>query len=628
MRKHLIILICLWLIGLQIPITFSATDKIHHNDQAEHFFNEGIILYRNGQFHDARDRFLAALELPKHQRITITLLMAARSQLRLGAFNEAIQLADRLLNEFPRSKYVDDARFVRASAYYNMGNTGEALRNLLIIINTGESKPLINRCEELAIQIIDVNILKQKLPEMLAEFSHGPANGLLTVKLAYHEIVTSQARKAKERLNLFLQGSPDRKYGRAANDLLAMADSYVPSALNVGVILPFSGYFANEGRDLLYGMQFALTKFESIAPIKIKIVARDSEGRTLNAVKNAQGLIDLENLITIVGELESNNTIGITAVTEAGDVPLLIPTVTENGITLLGDRTFQLNNDLHTRGSMLAKYAIERLGLKSFATLAPADDYGKGLTDAFVETVDKLGGQVVAEMWYYEGTENIVRQLQSIREAGLRYEARHKLERMGIPVTRARIDSSLISMRAEYHLTFRRQNETDRTTLLSDTEVPIRSIDGIFLPVYREDIPFVVPQFMQQNIRAQMLGGDYWFEDVELLRQMRVQVNNIIFVSGRFWQDYDPEIRNFTNQFRKMFGTTPGIFAFYGYDTMQLIIQAIENGVRTREAFVKYLEALDDFEGLRGQVSFYGSNRVNSRVHILQFKDGLVNKLE
>lgn len=621
-------MICVGLIALQAATLSATLDKINHDDQVEHFFSEGVILYRNGQYQDARDRFLAAVERPIHQRYTIALLMAAKSQLMLGAFNEAIALANRLLSEFPRSKYVDDARFVRASAYYNLGNTIEALKNLLTIINTSETRPLVNKCEELAIQIIDVDILKQKLPDLLLEFSQGPANGLLTVKIAYHEIVTSQAGKAKERLNTFLQGNPDRKYARAANDLMAMADNYVPSTLNVGVVLPFSGYFANEGRDLLYGMQFALKKFEALAPIKIKIVPRDSEGRTLNAVKSAQGLIDLENLITLVGELESNNTIGITAVTESGDVPLLIPTVTENGITLLGNRTFQLNNDLRTRGSKLAQYAIDRLGLKSFATLAPADDYGKGLTDAFVETVDKMGGQVVAEMWYYEGTENIVRQLQSIREAGLRYEARDKLESLGIRITRARIDSTLNSMRAEYHLTFRRQNETDRATLLSDTEVPIRSIDGIFMPIYREDIPFVVPQFLQQNIRAQMLGGDYWFEDVELLRQMRVQVNNIIFVSGRFWQDYDPEIRNFTNEFRKMFGATPGIFAYYGYDTMQLIIQAIENGVRTRDAFVKYLETLDDFEGLRGMVSFAGSNRVNSRVHILQFKDGLVNKLE
>lgn len=627
MKKHLII-ICLGLLVLPTTALFSTADKINHDDQVEHFFSEGVILYRNGQYQDARDRFLTALERPLHQRYTIALLMAAKSQLMLGAFKESITLSDRLLGEFPRSKYGDDARFVKASAYYNLGNTIEALKNLLTIINTSETKPLVTKCEELAIQIIDVDILKQKLPDLLLEFSQGPANGLLTVKLAYHEIVTSQAGKAKERLNVFLQGNPDRKYARAAHDLLALADNYVPGSLNVGVVLPFSGYFADEGRDLLYGMQFALKKFEAIAPIKIKIVPRDSEGRTLNAVKAAQGLIDLENLITLVGELESNNTIGITAVTESGDVPLLIPTVTENGITQLGNQTFQLNNDLRTRGSKLAQYAIERLGLKSFATLAPADDYGKGLTDAFVETVDKMGGQVVAEMWYYEGTENIVRQLQSIREAGLRYEARDKLESLGIRITRARIDSTLNSMRAEYHLTFRRQNETERTTLLSDTEVPIRSIDGIFMPIYREDIPFVVPQFLQQNIRAQMLGGDYWFEDLELLRQMRVQVNNIIFVSGRFWQDYDPEIRNFTNEFRKMFGISPGIFAFYGYDTMQLIIQAIENGVRTREAFVKYLETLDDFEGLRGMVSFAGSDRVNSRVHILQFKDGLVNKLE
>jgi ABC-type branched-subunit amino acid transport system substrate-binding protein len=156
--------------------------------------------------------------------------------------------------------------------------------------------------------------------------------------------------------------------------------------------------------------------------------------------------------------------------------------------------------------------------------------------------------------------------------------------------------------------------------------VPIRSIDGVFLPAYEEDLTALAPQFALANIEAMPMGGEAWFNP-ELLKTQKRYVNGLVFFSGKFVDETALEYIQFVNKFRSITRTSPTIFTVYGYDLMRLLIAAVEAGNISSEDIVRYLEKMKNYIGLGGSCSFSASSHVNQSVNLLQYKDGVIQKL-
>ncbi len=263
----------------------------------------------------------------------------------------------------------------------------------------------------------------------------------------------------------------------------------------MGVILPLTGPLSEQGKGLLEGVQYAVDRHNEGDGAKVEVVVRDSEGRILRAIKAAQELCGDEEILAIIGELGSDLTAAIGAVTQEKGIVLLAPTATEDGLTSLGNYVFQLNGNLSIRGEALAEYAVIDQGLKRFGVLAPADRYGKAMRDAFVQTVNRVGGEVLVEKWYFEEDKDLGPQFKAIREEGIK---------------RMIADSVLVILpEEEYEEEYTEQGEVlyvkqTIPQLVDSTELAVTSIDGIFLPVYGEDLPYVVPQLAFYNIDARM----------------------------------------------------------------------------------------------------------------------------
>ncbi len=138
---------------------------------------------------------------------------------------------------------------------------------------------------------------------------------------------------------------------------------------------------------------------------------------------------------------------------------------------------------------------------------------------------------------------------------------------------------------------------------------------------------YIVPQFALYNIHARPLGGEYWLNE-EQLRNQRKYVNGAVFVAGNYPSEMDAKYRDFRNRFRHATATSPSAMALYGYNLMQLIIQDIEAGNINGADIAAYLEKVDTFAGIGGNISFSGHSRVNKSVNLLQFQDGNILKLE
>jgi branched-chain amino acid transport system substrate-binding protein len=314
----------------------------------------------------------------------------------------------------------------------------------------------------------------------------------------------------------------------------------------------------------------------------------------------------------VIGELESEITAAVAAVAQANEVVLLAPVATENGITGIGPYIFQLNSTLKDRGEMIAEYAVSGLGMKKFAVLYTADDYGKAMSDSFVKKVKLLGGEILAEKWYFEGTKDLGQQFKAIRDVGIR---------------RMVANSSIVFVSEEKAEEYAgRKNPIyvaqNIEELVDSTSLAVTTIDGIFLPVYTEDLPYIIPQLAFYNLGSQIFGGTFWY-DMEVLDTHQKYSDGAMFISDFYIDPADFQYYRFRDEYRKMMNKTPEKMEIFGYDAANLILQIIGEKALTSVELQKILSSNRQFAGIRGVIAF-NNERVNPMVRLLQYRSNKV----
>jgi len=531
--------------------------------------------------------------------------MLAKCNYKLNKINKTISLLNELLTKYPQSNYVNDAHFLLGFCYYRMDKYYDSLKEFLFVADKGDKEKLVEASRNLALKVIDNNITLKEIEKLREEKNGKISAPILTIKSALRHINIGKRERSISLLQNFTQQHPENPYISYIKQLLKNTNiPLVYKEVNVGVILPLSGIYAEQARGVLAGIRYAQNNFNNNSEIKINLIIKDSEGDIIKVVRAARELAEDNRVVAILGELERDKTVAITAVINDRNIPLISPTTSGNGVTSLNNYTYQINTDLENRGRILAEYAVNKLGLKTFATLAPADNYGKKMTDSFTSTVDALGGAIVAQKWYYAGTEDLGRQFKSIRESGFKMVNKDSLLRIY------------------------RQDLNDFQKKRFDEEViPVTSIDGVFFPGYSEDIKFIAPQFAFVNVRARMFGGEYW-NNPEQLRKVQNYVEGMIFCSSYNIDETDPEYIKFRNDFRLIMKRTPGIMDLYGLDAMNVLLDAIKHKNLTREDIGKYLNNLENFIGLRGPITLKNNNRVNSQIRILTYSNGKIELIK
>jgi branched-chain amino acid transport system substrate-binding protein len=562
-------------------------------------FSEGISEYRNENYEKAIHIFNALFnQSPTHQRITAVYLMLGKCYYKSGSYEKSISILSELIDKYQQSNYIDDAHYTLGFCY-SMGEYINSLKEFLYLADNGKEKKLVEKSRNNALRIIENNIAFNQL-QLIKENTTGEmASAILTIKLSQRYLNYGDRDRAVSLLQDFILQYPDNSYLSNVKQLLTSTNVAVPSSeVTIGVILPLSGDYHEQAKGVLAGIQYAQKKFNDNSDVRINLVIKDSEGDMVKLVKATHELSRDERIVAIIGELERDKTVAIAAVTDGSNIPLIAPTTSGNGVASLNEYTFQVNSDLENRGHLLAEYAYEQLGLKTFATLAPADNYGKDISDSFTSTVDQFGGKIIAQKWYYADAKDLSRQFKSIRDLGFKLSNKDSLVRHYM--------KELDDFKFE--------------------KVPVLSIDGVFFPCYTQDIQYIAPQFAFANIKAQIFGGEYWY-DFEKLRSNQSYLEEMIFCSGYYVDETNPEFIKFRNDFRIIMKRTPEVMEFYGYDAMRVLADAIAHKQTTREGIRDHLDNLENFPGIRGPITFKGNNRVNAEVRILTFKNGRIEPL-
>ncbi len=602
------------LAGVLSLFTFAAfAQERPASREVETQLKQGVDFFNAGRYEEALTVFDGLLKgNVAHQRQTAALYMRARCTYQLGRLEPATRTLEELQQNFPRSNYVQHAHALLGMIASRKREYLDAAVEFLWVTETARNPELRNQAAEWARIVLEDYLSLSELRRLRQNYTGARGLPLVVAALARDELAFGSREAGEKLIDDFLRATPDTPVRAELEQLRRTGGEPVATVCRIGVVLPLTGFNADAGMGVYRGIKYAHmgvgtnghTSGAQIMPA-IQLVVRDSESSMVRALKVTQDLLDDPTVMAIIGEVESSITGAIAALANAKGVPFLAPAATENGIGGLGENVFQINADRERKGRALAEYAFNYLNARTFVTIAPQDDYGQQMADGFSAAVDSLGGEIVAQKWYYGEPQDLGRTFKAIREAAFRKAQKDSVRNSTLPYES-------------------RSPVANREAL----EVPITNINAIFLPLHEEDIRLVATQRAYYNLQSLILGGDNWYtDDITKSKELQRYVDGAIFASDYFINLDDARFKQFRNDFRIRMGTTPEKWEILGYDTASLLLKAMQQDARNRNQIQQALRQTSVFSGIKGEIDMRNAGSVNSKVNILQIRGTQVVKL-
>jgi len=630
---------------------FSQTVERTANQQLQKVFDEGVTYFNTEKYWDALSNFqqVAAANKNENPLLSSAQLMVLKTTYRLGELDRSAQLARTFLQTFPDSRYVTEVREDLAEILLAQGKYREALNYYLDVLKSGDDAFLRSSSEEAIEKILGFYFTAEEI-RALRDFTSDPfIRQFLTLKLAEKLHAEGDSRQAHKELRQVAPSATDKYLRNQVAQTENRLKSLAAPRVYVGVVLPLSGSNAALGQKILNGLKYALAQYRQAGHAEIAALVLDNRSEVAQSVRQVEFLAGNPRVCAIIGPLTSEETIAVAAIANNQQIPLLTPTASSSQISTLSPYIFQVNLDYENLGRFLGLYGVRVAGIKSAASLAPADEFGKEFTDAFCRALDEYGASIISQQWYSGEPADLKNQIANIHKAAVERvekqvefkinEARQNLKNLALnppaPILKIVVDEpycTIIRQDTTLSLTLRETLIYTGLMKISDFEIPRRDtltfpsglVDGFLIPARASDANLIVPQINYFDIRAQFLGSGNW-NDPELLKRNKDLLKGLYFISDFY---IDPDNRTFKTMatgFAKVFGNEPGRFELYGYDTMKALLSVMEAQEISRSAIRRGLLEMPVYRGLGRIISFKGNRpRVNSCGFILRYDNNRV----
>ena len=141
----------------------------------------------------------------------------------------------------------------------------------------------------------------------------------------------------------------------------------------------------------------------------------------------------------------------------------------------------------------------------------------------------------------------------------------------------------------------------------------------------RSAVP-LIEQVRAAGIDVPLLSGDGWDDEEIVVASKRQDIKGIFFTTHRFLGVDTPGMRAFVKAYTRKFGAPPpNAFAPLGFDTVNLLADAIERaGSTTPEAIRAALANTRDFQGVVGKIAYAPGSRVPKKaVSVIRIDNGV-----
>lgn len=298
---------------------------------------------------------------------------------------------------------------------------------------------------------------------------------------------------------------------------------------------------------------------------QIEVKAYDNQGKPEEARLSVEKLINVDNVVAVLGEVASTRSLAGAPVAQQYKVPMISPSSTNPLVTQKGDYIFRVCFIDPFQGEVMAKFAFNNLKLKKAAILRDSkSDYSMGLANYFIKTFTALGGEIVADEKFVSGDVDFKAQLTSIKQ---------------------------------------------------------KSPEFIYVPAYYTEVGLIARQAREQGLKGPLMGGDGWDSD-KLTEIGGAAVEGSYFSNHYTMEDPRPEVQNFIKNYQARFGSKPDALAASGYDAARILFEAIKtaNSVEGK-AIRDALANTKNFNGVTGIITINEQRDATKSAVVLQVQN-------
>ena len=584
------------------------------SQKAETLFQRALAHYNQDKLSDARNGFIELIEQhPPNQRTSAARFLLAKSHYKLKAYDLALDEAIALQHHYPRSRYVSETDLIIGDCYFHQHQIyNAATQYVRVLTSRADIRTKARAADRLGQLSGSENLTDAEVENLKIDFNRAIIDEAIAFGKAHWHIKFGDLKTGNKHLSFFLDHHPNGQFAAHARQILIRARA-TPSSqpapepknarYKIGVIAPLG---TPNGENLRNGITLARDRNALVSHDQIELIFEDSEGDPIRAARAAQHLVEEREVLAIIGALTSAETTPIATMLSAKKVPLVAPTASDDGIASLSSYVFQVNATPGAQGRHIAEHAVNKQGLRTLASLASRDDYGRTIAREFATRAEDLGAEVLIQEWYEPGTTDYRRQFERIRSAGLALQVPDSLA--------SEIDSLILG---NIHIAPPPPVVVDPDTVQLEV---VKALDGILIAGGAEDILLIAPQFHSALVSSQVLGSDGWNHD-QVARDGGNYVDGAVFVAKYYDQSHLESVQNFVNAYRSRFGKEQNIVAALGYDAMLSILHGINAGGTTRDRLRDRLETLTDIPGATGQISFGKGHRENAWMYMLTIRN-------
>lgn len=334
-----------------------------------------------------------------------------------------------------------------------------------------------------------------------------------------------------------------------------------PGVLKVGVVLPLTGPAADQGKDILSGIEMARDEINASRgkdDPKVELVIEDSMASPKGGVSALEKLLQTEHPPVVVGPIASSVMLAMIPIAERKETVLLSPAASSPQISGAGRYIFRISLLAPPQAKALAQFAKDELGAERAAVLYVNDDTGISYRDAFREAFAAQGGTVVFEDSY---------------------------DKRG----------------------------TDFRTQL--TRLKAANAEVTFVPGIPQTVGLILKQAKELGVETQFLGN-YGTEGESLLTLGGNAAEGFIYASI-------PISDEFIKSFDAKFGRHPTIGAPLGYDALQVVAHVAKAHGMSSDEIRKGLSELKGYNGATGLTTILSSGDAEKGVVLKTVRNGV-----
>jgi branched-chain amino acid transport system substrate-binding protein len=336
--------------------------------------------------------------------------------------------------------------------------------------------------------------------------------------------------------------------------------------LKIGVILPYSGVYAQLGEDITDAMELYFEERNNeVAGRPVELITEDTEADPQVGVQAARTLIEREEVDVLAGAVSTAVAYGVIDLTQRDNIPFVIANATGNDATRQGaQNVFRVSASSWQVSYPMGEYLVDE-GVES--VLLSSADYAAGqeMSAGFREGFEAAGGEIVDEVFPPLGTNDYSSYLTRIRQA----------------------------------------------------DPP-----AVFSFYAGSDAVRFVQQYREFGIEAQLYGPGYIVDEDTLPAQGEAALG--VRTALHYSPDVDnPQNEEFKSAFREAYDREPTVYAVQGWDAGWLIgeaVEATEGATEDPDALIEAMENVE-FESPRGPMELDENHNPVQNIYIREVQE-------